>query len=345
MSVSVSTPSSGAIALDAGKRDTQEANQGSVEAKSGPLVIESSAPHQPVSDVSNDTMHALPTPPDPLSKNSQKKLLKKERLAVQKAEKKQAKKDARKRAREEQAKKDPGEQSTTDVKDDAEVPAPKRRRVVSKFKATVVIDLAFDNMMLEKEISSLCNQLAYVYASNRRAEVPFTQIVCTRLDGQTEAKLQGTSNGAHMRWKDVHWFNKGYEDIWVEDSTQQEASPSSNLALPLLKEKMVYLTADSTEVLSELKEDEVYILGGICDHNRYKNLCQDKATKQGIRTAALPIGKYMAEMQTRRVLTVNQVFDIMCAWNVHRDWSVAFQTVIPKRKLKTNAGSADREPS
>jgi len=268
-------------------------------------------------------MHALPTPPDPLSKNSQKKLLKKERLAVQKAEKKQAKKDARKRAREEQAKKDPGEQSTTDVKDDAEVPAPKRRRVVSKFKATVVIDLAFDNMMLEKEISSLCNQLAYVYASNRRAEVPFTQIVCTRLDGQTEVKLQGTSNGAHMRWKDVHWFNRGYEDIWVEDSTQQEASPSSNLALPLLKEKMVYLTADSTEVLSELKEDEVYILGGICDHNRYKvtrclacivhgspylqNLCQGKATKQGIRTAALPIGKYMAEMQTRRVLTVNQV--------------------------------------
>lgn len=33
---------------------------------------------------------------------------------------------------------------------------------------------------------------------------------------------------------------------------------------------VVYLTADSEVELSELKEDETYIIGGICDHNRYK---------------------------------------------------------------------------
>ena len=32
----------------------------------------------------------------------------------------------------------------------------------------------------------------------------------------------------------------------------------------------MYLTADATDELAELKEDEVYIIGGICDHNRYK---------------------------------------------------------------------------
>jgi len=312
-------------------------------------VLESGATNQPGPDAFDSLLHALPTPPNPLSKNSQKKLLKKERLAAQKAEKKQAKKDARKRAREEQVEKSnaQGEHATADVKDDADVQKSKRRKIsrpLEKFKATVVIDLAFDNLMLEKEISSLCNQLAYVYASNRRAEIPFAQIVCTRLHGQTETKLQGTSDGAHMRWRDVHWLDKGYEEIWVDSEASETITPSSsNLALPLSKENVVYLTADSTEVLSELKEGEVYVLGGICDHNRYKNLCQDKATKQGIRTAALPIGKYMSEMQTRRVLTVNQVFDIMCAWNVHRDWSIAFQSVIPKRKLKATQSAESDE--
>lgn len=38
-----------------------------------------------------------------------------------------------------------------------------------------------------------------------------------------------------------------------------------------------------------------------------QNLCQNKATTLGIRTARLPIGTYLANMPTRKVLTVNQV--------------------------------------
>lgn len=38
------------------------------------------------------------------------------------------------------------------------------------------------------------------------------------------------------------------------------------------QESVVYLTADSNDELSELKEGETYIIGGICDHNRYKVL-------------------------------------------------------------------------
>lgn len=36
------------------------------------------------------------------------------------------------------------------------------------------------------------------------------------------------------------------------------------------RENVVYLTADASDELTELKEDETYIIGGIVDHNRYK---------------------------------------------------------------------------
>jgi len=62
---------------------------------------------------------------------------------------------------------------------------------------------------------------------------------------------------------------------------------------PELKSKVVYLTADSDVEISELRPGETYIIGGIVDHNRYKNLCLHKAKTHGIRTAKLPIGTYL----------------------------------------------------
>jgi tRNA (guanine9-N1)-methyltransferase len=38
-----------------------------------------------------------------------------------------------------------------------------------------------------------------------------------------------------------------------------------------------------------------------------QNLCLDKAVATGVRHARLPIGTYLANMTTRKVLTVNQV--------------------------------------
>ena len=39
-------------------------------------------------------------------------------------------------------------------------------------------------------------------------------------------------------------------------------------------------------------------------------------------------------MPSRKVLTVNQVADIMLRWLDTRDWAAAFDAAIPKRKFK-----------
>lgn len=36
------------------------------------------------------------------------------------------------------------------------------------------------------------------------------------------------------------------------------------------KEKIVYLSADSPNILEKLSDDQVYIIGGLVDHNQYR---------------------------------------------------------------------------
>jgi len=61
-----------------------------------------------------------------------------------------------------------------------------------------------------------------------------------------------------------------------------------------------------------------------------------KAEEANVRTARLPIGKYLANFPTRKVLTVNQVFEILINWVETRDWEVALNAVMPKRKFNTS---------
>jgi tRNA (guanine9-N1)-methyltransferase len=65
-----------------------------------------------------------------------------------------------------------------------------------------------------------------------------------------------------------------------------------------------------------------------------QSLCLDKAVETGVRHARLPIGTYLAELPTRKVLTVNQVVEILLHWNQSRDWKEALYNVMPKRKFK-----------
>lgn len=67
-----------------------------------------------------------------------------------------------------------------------------------------------------------------------------------------------------------------------------------------------------------------------------QNLCLNKSKEHHIRSARLPIGTYLAEMRTRKVLTVNQTFEILLKWVETRDWEQALYSVIPKRKFNSN---------
>lgn len=117
------------------------------------------------------------------------------------------------------------------------------------------------------------------------------------------------------------------------------------------KSSLVYLTGDSPNVLTSLEPGKTYILGGIVDRNRYKSLCLNKAIELGIEHAQLPIGEHLPEMGTRKVLTVNQVYEILVNWvqgeevevqegetlseeeKQGRRWRDALRKAMPERKF------------
>lgn len=101
----------------------------------------------------------------------------------------------------------------------------------------------------------------------------------------------------------------------------------------LNKSDVIYLTADSNNLLETIDPNKIYVIGSIVDRNRYKNLCLDVSNQHGFNHAQLPIDRYFSKLKTRKVLTVNQVLDILVRFLEESDWEKAFEKVIPSRKL------------
>lgn len=187
----------------------------------------------------------------------------------------------------------------------------KRRKLeeIEFAEQKVVIDLGFDDQMSDKDIRSLVSQLTYLYGKNMTTTHPF-QLYLTSFNGNTEKALLAHNGFDH--WRGVSKEHRSYIDFFP-------------------KESLVYLSSESETSLDELNDKDVYIIGGLVDHNRLKGICHKKATEQGIRTARLPIDSFM-DLKARKVLTINQVYEILLAFSVEKDWAKAFDAIIPKRK-------------
>jgi tRNA (guanine9-N1)-methyltransferase len=194
-----------------------------------------------------------------------------------------------------------------------------QRLQVSQSRFQVAIDCAFQNSMTTKEINSLALQLRYCYATNRRTDIPCL-LKATNVTGQTLERLQKVSGFDE-------WKSRGFV-VTDQDLTDVYADR-------IQANNLVYLTSDSSTVLSDLDDSKVYIIGGIVDRNRLKKAAFHRAQSLQIPTAKLPIDQYLALRHTTRVLTCNHVFDILMHYREHRDWQKALLSVLPQRKGAT----------
>ena len=220
---------------------------------------------------------------------------------------------------------------------------PKSRPRSCQMPVTFLIDCGYDDLMADNERKSLAAQVTRCYSENRRA--PYrAHIGISSFHGPLKELFDGLLGGGYRSWKGFHFlveeFGEAAEQAktWMKGDQGEElggvlhrfgSSPSDE---DVTKEgEVVYLTSDSPNTLSVLQPHSVYILGGLVDHNRHKGICHKTAMAKGVRTAKLPIGDFM-QMNSRFVLTVNQVLEILLRWLDVGDWGLAFLDVIPKRK-------------
>jgi Trm5-related predicted tRNA methylase len=109
---------------------------------------------------------------------------------------------------------------------------------------------------------------------------------------------------------------------------------------------VTYLSADSpvfvpeAPVVKETRNDRIYIIGGLVDHNIFKNLTLNLAKERKVSTGKLPIDKYV-RMSMTKVLAINHVFELMLNASAGVSWEESFNRVLPARKVYTDSTSSD----
>lgn len=194
----------------------------------------------------------------------------------------------------------------------------------TKLNNKIIIDCGFDEMMTTDERNSLSTQITRSYSAFKNSTtIPalriasFNKLLKKRFDEELKS-------GDYKRWVGVEFDE---EELTIDDP-----------------EKYVYLSSDASEDLTELSTDVNYIIGGIVDKGRYKNLCYDKSQKLGVKSYRLPIDEFI-KLSGRRVLTTTHVVELLLKWYELKDWKQAFEMVLPQRKqIKDNGETSTAEP-
>ncbi|KAL2171754.1 hypothetical protein VTG60DRAFT_1752 [Thermothelomyces hinnuleus] len=298
----------------------------------------------------------------PLSKNQLKRLRRKQQWEEYKQERRAKRKD--KRHERQARKREEREAKIAEAKaagiDPATVLPQKEPWKYRPVPVSFIIDCDFEQYMREQELVSLSSQLVRSYAMNRKAKYQ----ACLHFSswkGKLKERFETVLQNAHRNWKNVSFHEGDFKEA-AKKAQEQMAGLQGGEVFDLIKpsdggqgsssdnnggwthptteaepegedvdRSVVYLTSESPYTLDRLEANTSYVIGGIVDKNREKGLCYKRAKEFKVRTAKLPIGEYMA-MQSRFVLTTNQVVEIMAKWLECGDWGQAFLEVIPKRK-------------
>ena len=98
--------------------------------------------------------------------------------------------------------------------------------------------------------------------------------------------------------------------------------------------RIVVLSPDASDVLREVREDCVYVVGGLCDYQRLANVTAHRAGERKTRAARLPIAEVLGGGDRVDILTVNQVLVALHDVANGCDWGDALRRAMPPRKLR-----------
>ncbi|XP_076974644.1 tRNA methyltransferase 10 homolog C [Tamandua tetradactyla] len=181
-----------------------------------------------------------------------------------------------------------------------------------QFGQPLVFDMDYDHFMKQKELTNTISQIAESEGWNRRNVDPFHIHFCNlKIDGgyyRELVKRYGEKWGKLL----LTATEKSYVDLFPKDS-------------------LIYLTADSPNVMTTFKHDKIYIIGSFVDRNMQRGTTLANAKRLKLATECLPLDKYLQWESGNKNLTLDQVMRILLCLKNNGSWEEALKFV-PRRK-------------
>jgi hypothetical protein len=147
----------------------------------------------------------------------------------------------------------------------------------------LVFDMTYDSQMTPEEKGGLIRQLTFTAAANRNAKFPFHMVVL--------ASDENDPSATHTQIPHDSWGFDYSQDI-------------STVLKPLSAAgRVIYLTADATDELDEIRSDDTLIVGCVIDHTEKPNcsLHRARAISPLLRVAKLPLDRYVRLLKNQHL--------------------------------------------
>lgn len=181
-----------------------------------------------------------------------------------------------------------------------------------QFGQPLVFDMAYDDYMKPKELQYAVSQILESEGCNRRDVDPFHIYFCNL---KPESPFRSE-------------LIKRYGERW--NKLLLTATEKSHVDL-FPKDNIIYLTADSPNVMTSFKHDKIYIVGSFVDKHIRPGTSLAKAKRLKLATECFPLDKYLHWDTGTKNLTIDQVTRILLCLKNTGSWEEALKFV-PKRK-------------
>ncbi|XP_053471336.1 tRNA methyltransferase 10 homolog C [Ictalurus furcatus] len=177
----------------------------------------------------------------------------------------------------------------------------------------LVYDMSYDQHMTRREMENTISQLMETEGWNRRSVDPFHLHFC---------HLQPDS--AYHRELLKRYGQETWDRLPITATSQRHVD-----MFP--REDLVYLTADSPNVLHTFDHSKVYIIGAMVDRSIQSGVSLANAKRLKLSTARLPLDEYLHWEIGAKNLTLDQMIRILMTAKETGSWEKALEFV-PKRK-------------
>ncbi|XP_073699156.1 tRNA methyltransferase 10 homolog C [Garra rufa] len=182
-----------------------------------------------------------------------------------------------------------------------------------RFGQPLVYDMSYEQHMSRRELENTIEQLMESEGWNRRANEPFHLHFCG-LQPDSGYQRELLKRYGAQTWERLL--------ITASERTHFQMFPQRDL---------VYLTADSRDVLHVFDHSKVYVIGAMVDRSIHTGVSLAHAKRLKLATARLPLDEYLDWECGAKNLTLDQMMRILVTVKDTGSWKKALEFV-PKRK-------------